>query len=129
MHRLVLAVLLPLSWLPSLPAQSAQTLALPDPLDLRATNDRLQGRLTELTAEANWQASINNPAAAAQINAVVATLQQYQSGAQPIPPGSALEFHVVGFYEGFGATSTTPGPSPAPASSATSASFTTSVRA
>ncbi|MCU0863953.1 MAG: hypothetical protein MUC36_09185 [Planctomycetes bacterium] len=105
-----------LSWLPcllllpALAGQSAQTLLLPDLLDLRPTADRLQGRLAELSAEAAVQAGLGNLALATQITGVVSTLQAQAAGTAPLPatPG-AVEFHVVSFYEGFGATTTTPG--------------------
>ncbi len=90
-------------------AQVAQTLALPDLLDLRPTAARLQARLGELAAEAALQTTLGNPGTAAQINAVIATLQAYQAGTTPLPPGGGLEFHLVSFYDGNGATSTTPG--------------------
>lgn len=81
-------------------AQTAQTLLLPDFLDLRPAGARLQARLQELNAEAQYQTSINNPATAAAIQGVVANLQAMAAGSTPLPPPTGLEFHVVTFYEG-----------------------------
>ena len=107
-RSLLLLTVLPM--LPVLRAQSVQSLLLPDLLDLRPTAARLQSRLDELTAEANLQASLGNQALAAQITAVVATLTAQAAGTLPAPVSpSGLEFHVVSFYEGFGATSSNPG--------------------
>jgi hypothetical protein len=93
----------------ALAAQSANTLLLPDLFDFRPSAERATARLAELSAEATLQASLGNPATAAQIQAVVANLQSIRSGTQPVPPASSFDFHVVSFYEGFGATSSTGG--------------------
>jgi hypothetical protein len=106
---LLKALLVPFLLFPTLCAQTAETLLLPDLLDLRPAAARLTDRIGDLQAEATLQIALGNPTVAAQINAVVALLQSYQTGATPIPPGAGIEFHMVGFYEGDGATSTTPG--------------------
>ncbi len=92
-------------------AQTAETLLLPDLLDLRLAAARAQARIGELQNEATLQTSLNNLATAAAINGIVAALQAWQGGAAPVPPGSNIEVHVVGFYEGNGAG----GPNPATA--------------
>jgi hypothetical protein len=105
MHR-TLSVLL---FAGVLAAQSAETVLLPDLLDLRNSADRVQARIGELANEAALQTVLGNPVTAATITGIVSTLQAWQSGTAPLPPGAGIELHAVGFYEGNGATSTTPG--------------------
>jgi hypothetical protein len=90
-------------------AQNANTALLPDLLDLRGSAERATARIDELAAEATLQTQLGNPQTAATIQAIVANLQAWRAGTTPVPPGAGVETHVVGFYEGFGATSTTPG--------------------
>lgn len=82
------------------PAQNVESLALPDPFDSRPVAARLAARIAELNREAALQTTLGNPAAAANIAAVVANLQAWQSGAAAIPPAASAEVHAVSFYEG-----------------------------
>jgi hypothetical protein len=105
MHPLPLLLL---ALCPAVLAQSAQTLALPDLLDFRRPDARLASRLRELADEASLQAA-PNPALAGQIQSIRSSLLAQSLGQQAIAPSSSVEMHIVSFYEGFGATSTTPG--------------------
>ncbi|HZN37671.1 MAG TPA: hypothetical protein VFD82_02650 [Planctomycetota bacterium] len=105
MHR-ILAVW---SFVGTLAAQSAETVLLPDLLDLRFPAARALARLTELTREANVQISLGNPGTAATIQGIVANLHAVRTGLAPVPVTAGIEIDVVGFYQGAGATSTTPG--------------------
>ena len=109
MHTLLSRLVPTLALAGALAAQTANTLLLPDLFDFRPSAARADARLGELSAEATLQASLGNPATAAQIQAVVANLQSIRSGTQPVPPASSFDFHVVSFYEGFGASGSTAG--------------------
>ena len=109
MHTLLSCLVPTLALAGALAAQTANTLLLPDLFDFRPSAARADARLGELSAEATLQASLGNPATAAQIQAVVANLQSIRSGTQPVPPASSFDFHVVSFYEGFGASGSTAG--------------------
>ncbi len=92
-----------------LAAQSAQTVLLPEVLDLRGSAARATARLGELAAEAALQTTLGNAAAATTIQGITANLQAIRGGALPVPPTAGIELDVVGFYEGANPTSSTPG--------------------
>lgn len=98
-----------LSFVGTLAAQSAETVLLPDLLDLRNPAARAQARLAELSREASVQISLGNPGTAATILGITTNLQAVRAGLAPVPATAGLEIDVVGFYDGAGATTTTPG--------------------